>query len=572
MAEAQPEMSEARLTRLMRQKDVVQRDGMKKVIQPKLDEMDRVSTDSSDDNQDEVEEADGVDDGEGVTMEDKYMSELQFLRNQVQDLQGALKARDMELFQLRERYDLLLVAVEQQDETIAAIYATTNTASSDAHLQQYSALRESSMLSSAPSPPCVKRTAKEMLLGHLDSMGFDADSVGLVLEAFHDTTVPPASPSTRSSAVGSGATDLAALNSALDQLLNTDATSGSQVQQSSSSATTIMPAYANKSGFLRPAVRRHSSKRLSVSDFGLFNHESAEDILQPTEERRQSDPLFAGMDEYADTSNQPLVQAKIKRDEELEELSYSVFLERLSLPGSKDIVEAIRRFVGSVLGPRGDGWYAPPLPSCFRGLLGFCMVSPPTSAHFVDYIFYGHESFQQRCEEFFRSIDETLATHPAWRHAPERILRHARDGIEKYVMDKLADVPLHKLPESAAWKAEDAALWRRMQVLSQFITPDMLDIKPSMRNEVVWSIAQDELRHINEYRSPGDKINCIVRCCSIIFSVLNLARGSDVMSRPGADDFLPVFIYLVLHSQVPSLVSNAEYIAAYRNPADLMSK
>jgi Rab5 GDP/GTP exchange factor len=99
----------------------------------------------------------------------------------------------------------------------------------------------------------------------------------------------------------------------------------------------------------------------------------------------------------------------------------------------------------------------------------------------------------------------------------------------------------------------------------------MLDIKPCMRNEVVWSMAEDELRRINSFRSPGDKINCIVRCCSIIFSVLNLSRG-DSGSRPGADDFLPVFIYIVLHSKIPRLHSNCEYIAAYRNPNDLMSK
>ena len=99
----------------------------------------------------------------------------------------------------------------------------------------------------------------------------------------------------------------------------------------------------------------------------------------------------------------------------------------------------------------------------------------------------------------------------------------------------------------------------------------MLDIKPCMRNEVVWSLAKDELRRINSFRSPGEESDCIVRCCGVIFSVLNLSRG-DSDSRPGADDFLPVFIYIVLHSGIPRLHSNCEYIAAYRNPADLMSK
>ncbi|RHZ16797.1 hypothetical protein DYB31_007479 [Aphanomyces astaci] len=509
MADVQPEMNEVSLMRRRRPKETAAASvhGGKEVaiIKSEEIELDRVSTDSSDDNQ-EDDDADVVRKNVNHVVEGKAATpeELYFLRSQVQDLQGALKARDMELFQLRERYDLLLVAVEQQDEAIAAIYATTNMSSSEAQLLQYSALRESSMQSTTP-PPCLKRTAKEMLLGHLDTMGFDATSVGTVLDTFHDTTT--ATSNATSATANSATTELAALNSALDQLLYADTSTGP------APPAPVVPAYANTSGFLRPAVRRHSSKRLSVSDFGLLSHESSSSSEQQHEEgggtpaRRLSDPLFAGLDDITDTSNNSNNSSH-----------------------------------------------------------------PPTSAHFVDYIFYGHESFQPRCEDFFRSIDDTLASHPAWRHASERTLRHARDGIEKYVMDKLADVPLHRLPSSAAWKAEDAALSRRMHVLAQVVTPDMLDIKPSMRNEVVWSIAQDELRRINDCRSPGDKINCIVRCCSIIFSVLNLARGGDALSRPGADDFLPVFIYLVLHSQVPNLVSNAEYIAAYRNPADLMSK
>ena len=54
--------------------------------------------------------------------------------------------------------------------------------------------------------------------------------------------------------------------------------------------------------------------------------------------------------------------------------------------------------------------------------------------------------------------------------------------------------------------------------------------------------------------------------------MLNLKRGSDDTSRPGADDFLPIFIYVVLKAKVPSLYTNCEYIQSYLNPAALMSK
>jgi hypothetical protein len=108
--------------------------------------------------------------------------------------------------------------------------------------------------------------------------------------------------------------------------------------------------------------------------------------------------------------------------------------------------------------------------------------------------------------------------------------------------------------------------------LLKFITPAALDIKPGVGNDMVWALAHDELRNINKHRSPQDKVACIVRACAVIFRSLNLARAKDPEARPGADDFLPIFIYTVLTSNVPKLYSNCEFIHAFRNPNDLMSK
>uniref|UniRef100_K3WDH1 VPS9 domain-containing protein n=1 Tax=Globisporangium ultimum (strain ATCC 200006 / CBS 805.95 / DAOM BR144) TaxID=431595 RepID=K3WDH1_GLOUD len=344
--------------------------------------------------------------------------------------------------------------------------------------------------------------------------------------------------------------------------------------------------FAKSAGFLRKANRKLSG-RLSVSDFGLLgdggttsvggggvsrslsngsdnqSEESAGSESSTTRRTASQRNLFGEIDDREEEAKRKKKNKSSTRDrtrsgggssaeKDERELTYAEFLERISLPSSRDLLDSIRVFIGSILGPRGDG-------------------KPPRSTDYLDYDFYGHHEFRRRYDQFFENMDDRLSAHPAWRHASESTLAKARDGIEKYVMDKLSDIAFNQLPECQQWKNEDERLFRRMKLLS-FITPDMLDIKPCMRNEVVWSMAEDELRRINSFRAPGDKINCIVRCCSVIFSVLNLSRGSDNDSRPGADDFLPVFIYIVLHSQIPRLVSNCEYIAAYRNPADLMSK
>lgn len=120
-----------------------------------------------------------------------------------------------------------------------------------------------------------------------------------------------------------------------------------------------------------------------------------------------------------------------------------------------------------------------------------------------------------------------------------------------------------------------------MKVLS-FLTPEALDIKPELFNEPMLSLAGDELRKINSFKTPADKIECVIKCVTIIFRSLSLARVKQEAvetnkdrSNPqlaGADDFLPLFIWVVLRCNIPALITNCEYIQLYLNPARLMSK
>lgn len=228
---------------------------------------------------------------------------------------------------------------------------------------------------------------------------------------------------------------------------------------------------------------------------------------------------------------------------------YNDFIERLQRPENKDLVRHIKLFVASVLGPNGD-------------------ASPPLKHHtHLEYQFYGTYMLQRRCMDFFDAMEKALSTHAAWKGVGDAGYASARNNLEKYVMTKLADLAIAGERD----EAQDAALSKRMEILD-FISPEALDVNPSLRNDVVLNIAQDELRKMATFKSPGDKIACVVKCAQVIFSVLNLKRGADDTSRPGADDFLPIFIYVVLKSKVPYLYTNCEYIQNYHNPASLMSK
>lgn len=70
-------------------------------------------------------------------------------------------------------------------------------------------------------------------------------------------------------------------------------------------------------------------------------------------------------------------------------------------------------------------------------------------------------------------------------------------------------------------------------------------------------LAQKELQKINMYKAPREKLACILNCCKVITNLLHNAAVAANENSAGADDFLPVLIYVTLKVSPtpPSLVS-----------------
>ena len=147
-------------------------------------------------------------------------------------------------------------------------------------------------------------------------------------------------------------------------------------------------------------------------------------------------------------------------------------------------------------------------------------------------------------------------------------------GLEKYVMTKL-------FPRVFASNTEDVIsdekLFQKMSLVQQFISPEYLDIKPTFQNETSWlvswssshivfhllvgvfhlwvnillslsfpQLAQKELQKINMYKAPRDKLVCVLNCCKVINNLLLNASIASNENTPGADEFLPVLIYVTI--------------------------
>ncbi|CAH8261092.1 unnamed protein product [Arabidopsis lyrata] len=172
-------------------------------------------------------------------------------------------------------------------------------------------------------------------------------------------------------------------------------------------------------------------------------------------------------------------------------------------------------------------------------------------------------------QEFFSKMEAAFRAHPLWSGCSEEELDSAGDGLEKYVMTKLFTRVFASNTEEVI---ADEKLFQKMSLVQQFISPENLDIQPTFQNESSWLLAQKELQKINMYKAPRDKLVCILNCCKVINNLLLNASIASNENAPGADEFLPVLIYVTIKANPPQLHSNLLYIQRYRRESKLVGE
>uniref|UniRef100_A0A1J3CGT1 Vacuolar protein sorting-associated protein 9A n=1 Tax=Noccaea caerulescens TaxID=107243 RepID=A0A1J3CGT1_NOCCA len=216
------------------------------------------------------------------------------------------------------------------------------------------------------------------------------------------------------------------------------------------------------------------------------------------------------------------------------DVSVHNFLERMRNPSAGDFVKSIKSFMGSFSNNAPDA-----------------------------------EKDCATVQDFFSKMEAAFRAHPLWSGCSEEELDSAGDGLEKYVMTKL-------FPRVFASNTEDVIadekLFQKMSLLQLFISPESLDIQPTFQNETSWLLAQKELQKINMYKAPRDKLVCILNCCKVINNLLLNASIASNENTPGADEFLPVLIYVTIKANPPQLHSNLLYIQRYRRESKLVGE
>ncbi|XP_057973981.1 vacuolar protein sorting-associated protein 9A-like isoform X1 [Malania oleifera] len=215
-------------------------------------------------------------------------------------------------------------------------------------------------------------------------------------------------------------------------------------------------------------------------------------------------------------------------------LTFYDFLDRMRNPASLDLVRSIKSFIVS---------------------FSFYAANP--------------ENDGKRLQDFLLTMEATIMDHPLWVGATEEEIDSAIEGLEKYVMTKLFSRTFAASPEDAKI---DQEISEKVQSLQTFLRPEHLDIPPVLHNEASWLLAEKELQKINAFKAPREKLLCIMNCCRVINNLLLNASMSENLVLAGADDFLPVLIYVTIKANPPQLHSNLKFIQLYRRQEKLVSE
>ncbi|XP_049886580.1 GTPase-activating protein and VPS9 domain-containing protein 1 [Pectinophora gossypiella] len=155
-----------------------------------------------------------------------------------------------------------------------------------------------------------------------------------------------------------------------------------------------------------------------------------------------------------------------------------------------------------------------------------------------------------------KAITAEVKADPSWEGASANLLEMAEITVERAAFARLY---LHVLfPNGDGDIARDQVLSEHIRRLAACTSA----LRAGVPAPHVWAApfprAQAVLRHLPVYRTPRDKLSCIMRCVRSIMAVLGLSEGAT----PSADDLTPVLVYVILKVNPPSLLSTIELVNA----------
>ena len=136
-----------------------------------------------------------------------------------------------------------------------------------------------------------------------------------------------------------------------------------------------------------------------------------------------------------------------------------------------------------------------------------------------------------------------------------------RVAVERAVVSHIYYAAM--FPNGEADACRDNVLTDHIRKLAGEITPNHRDLRIGrhFQYESPWPSAQAELGQLAAFKTPKDKVACVVRCCQTIMNLLSLSQAKS--SVPAADDFLPVLVFVVVKANPANLLSTVQYVESF---------
>ncbi|GMM29842.1 guanine nucleotide exchange factor [Martiniozyma asiatica (nom. inval.)] len=149
-----------------------------------------------------------------------------------------------------------------------------------------------------------------------------------------------------------------------------------------------------------------------------------------------------------------------------------------------------------------------------------------------------------------------------------------KEGLEKLVMTRVYTLtfsPIMTFIKLTDEHKKDKLNDKKYHInlhLYHWITLEHLDLHlpETAVDDKFLRLASDELLKINNYKSPRDKIICILNSSKLIYGLIRKHTEEN------ADSFVPLLIYVLLKTKVKNLYSNIQYIQRFREPEFLVGE
>nr|XP_054769969.1 GTPase-activating protein and VPS9 domain-containing protein 1-like [Lytechinus pictus] len=166
---------------------------------------------------------------------------------------------------------------------------------------------------------------------------------------------------------------------------------------------------------------------------------------------------------------------------------------------------------------------------------------------------------------YLSTLNGWIQQDPIWQAASETQKQDAEVATERAIMSRIYKLALY--PNGDGDILRDQLFNQHIQRLGRVVSGShkALQIPEKYRRESPWPAAQAEILNINAYKTPKDKVQCVLRCCTIIMNLLSMADGA---APPGADDFVPVLMFVLIKANPPSLLSTIQYVTSFYLESD----